>query len=224
MREITEHRRVVRRVADENEAAFFRIEVGFKTSAHERSCHRQFIVAAEPAVDVDRAHFRGHAGAAHERNNPGDGLGRQGRHVLAIIDREVGGAIMLIAGDRAAGDLRQNAVADLRIPFAIGGAGGGVIGVMTPHRTLDVIVAEIERAIFADHRIDRPHAGNVVAPARGTPGNWNDQQMGLLQCLERGVGGSGQPAVGRQCVVDIAQHAAQLRALRKRKLGERPHQ
>ena len=57
------------------------------------------------------------------------------------------------------------------------------------------VVAEPEGAVLAHHRVDRPHARDVVAPAGGAAGDRDHEQARGAQALERGVGDGGQLAV-----------------------------
>ena len=91
-------------------------------SAQERARHRQLVVVAEPAVDVDRETFAVMPSRFHQRDDAVDVGARQRRHVLAEIDREVGFAIVLVGGERRARHLAQDLLADGREPRAIGGA------------------------------------------------------------------------------------------------------
>jgi hypothetical protein len=60
------------------------------------------------------------------------------------------------------------------------------------HRLALAVVAEIEGAVLAHHRIHRPHAGDVIAPARGPSRDGNDQKACLVQPFEGRIGGCRQ--------------------------------
>ena len=60
---------------------------------------------------------------------------------------------------------------------------------------------------LADHGIDRPHAGKVVAPPGWTPGDHDDEQPGSTQALHRREGGRGDAAGRRQGVIEICEYA-----------------
>ena len=55
--------------------------------------------------------------------------------------------------------------------------------------------------------VDRPEAGDVIAPAGRPAGHRHDAESRLFQRLHRLVGLGGEPAVGRNRLVDIGQHA-----------------
>ena len=65
------------------------------------------------------------------------------------------------------------------------------------------IVSEIERAVFADNTIHRPHAGDVVAPTGGPAGYGNDTNTLVLQDLQGGKHDCGQPTADGEGVVDV---------------------
>jgi CheY-like chemotaxis protein len=83
-----------------------------KLLAHHAARGRELVVAAEPAVHVDRAHLRGEALGFHDPTICMHRGARERRHVLAEIDGEVGFAVRLVRGDRAPGTLAQDALAD----------------------------------------------------------------------------------------------------------------
>ena len=108
-----EHRRVVRRIPDENETVALGIEIDAEFIAQQSSRHRQLVIRAEPAVDVDRAHLGGHARRAHHRDDPVDRIVRQARHVFAEVYREIAFAIRLVGRHGGAGHLAQDSLRDL---------------------------------------------------------------------------------------------------------------
>ncbi len=221
--EMLEHRRIVRRIADKDKTLALGIDVDPEFIAQQASRHRQLVVRAEPAVDVDRAHLRRHARSAHQGHDAVDRLVRQARHVFAEVDREIAFAIRLVGCQRRAGHRAQNRLSDRDETPAIGGAlslGRGVALAEPPH---GVIMAHIQRAVFADDRIDRPHAGDVIAPARGASSDRDEQQSRGAQPLHCRVRFGGDPATGRQRIVDVGEHAAHRRARRGGHGGERPH-
>jgi hypothetical protein len=70
---------------------------------------------------------------------------------------------------RPAGDLVEAA--------ALVAAPVGIAPVFPHHLPAGVVIAEVERPVLAHHRIDRPHAGDVVAPAGRAPGDGNDDEF-----------------------------------------------
>src|SRR5262245_42629572 len=74
-----EHRRVVGRVADESMRRARRVEINAELVAHEPPGHGELVVGAEPAVDMDGAHFRGQAARLHQRKDELDGGRREPR-------------------------------------------------------------------------------------------------------------------------------------------------
>src|SRR5688500_10461550 len=68
VREEPEHRLVVRAVAAEHEQRAGSLEVEPERIAHEDPRHRQLVVVAEPAVDVDRGHLGHRTGLVEQRD------------------------------------------------------------------------------------------------------------------------------------------------------------
>ena len=64
-----------------------------------------------------------------------------------------------------------------------------------------------ESAVLAHHRVDRPEAGDHVAPAGRPAGHRDHPQPGGLQGLQRAIGHGSQPAIGGNGLVDVGQHA-----------------
>ena len=181
MRKEGEHRLVVRRVAGEHEPFALRIEIDGEDLAHQPARHAELVVVAEPAIDVDRAQFRGGAGLAEQPEDAIDRRVGQPRHVLAIVDREIALAVGLVGRERGARNGGKDALAEPGEPRAL----------LDPHRRFVeeaanqvppvALVAEIEGAVLADHRIDRPEAGDHVAPAGGPAGDRHHQEPRALQ-------------------------------------------
>ena len=113
---IAEHGRVVGAVAGKDEAVFFGIEIDAQSFANEAPRHGELVVVAEPAVDVDGGNLGDGAGLGKELHDAVDLRGRERRHVLAEIDRQIRLAIELVRGDRRARHLRQDLCAELRQP------------------------------------------------------------------------------------------------------------
>ncbi len=218
-----EHRRIVGRVADKQVARLVTPEIDAVAFLHQGARHAQLVVVAEPAVDVDRADFRGHAGRAHQRDDPVDLGKRQTRHVLAVVDGEIGLAVKLVRGERAARHFAQNLLAHGEHFFAVRRARWRVEQEALHQFFPGSVVIKIESAVLADHRVHRPHARDMVAPAGGPPGNRDDQLACRMQPLQRGIGARGELALARERVVDIAEHAADALHHRGRHLRERCH-
>ena len=66
------------------------------------------------------------------------------------------------------------------------------------------VVAHVERAVLADHRVDRPHARDVVAPARRPAGDRDHELARGAQPLERRV----RSRVSRPCVDSVSSMSA----------------
>jgi hypothetical protein len=69
-------------------------------------------------------------------------------------------------------------------------------------------VAKEKSAVLADHGVNGPHAGNVVAPAGGTAGDRRDDEPRFVQVLERRIGLRGETSVGGQGIVNVEEYAA----------------
>ena len=69
---------------------------------------------------------------------------------------------------------------------------------------------ELVAAILADHRRNRPHARDVVAPARRPARDGNDRHPGIPQPLHGRQCGGRQQAVQRQGVVDVREDVADV--------------
>src|SRR5258706_9864351 len=107
-----EHGGVVLRIADEYELPVRSVEIEAKALAEQDAAGRELVVAAEPAVHVNRADLGVQPRVAHQLRNPLRGVERERRHVFAVVDREVGLAVRLIGGERAAGHLGEDAPGD----------------------------------------------------------------------------------------------------------------
>ena len=214
---IREHRRVVGRIADEDEALARGVEIDREHLREQRARHRELVVAAEPAVDVDRAHLRGHALALPSSRR----CGRRRRAAAAARPRR----------SRSRGRSRGNAGrtrgrrpaprAGCFTPIALSLARLAARSPSSATKRLTSlrrarVVAHVERAVLADDGIDRPHARDVVAPAGRPSGDRNHQHAGGAQARERRIGVRRQLAVRRDRVVDVGQHAA-YRAPRRRR-------
>ena len=180
MQKELEHRCVVRRIADVDRAR----RIGdIQLGAEELARHRQLVVIAEPAIDVDRAQLGMQSRVAHERADALRRLQRQGRHVFAVIDRKVGLAVGLIGGDGAARHGGGDFLADGDEADAVTRAHFGGLAVLLVQPSLRE--AEIKRAVFPDDRIDRPHARDVVAPPGGAACDRHGAKASRMEPLER---------------------------------------
>jgi len=99
----------------------------------------------------------------------------QARHILAIIDREIGLAVKLV--EASAQPALRAGCARARRSFSRGWRRA------TPHRTRSAaqflacgVVIEIESAVLATTAFHRPHARDMVAPA-GRPPRDRDHQL-----------------------------------------------
>src|SRR5688500_12623299 len=77
VREEPEHRLVVRAIAAEHEQRPRALELEPERVAHEDPRHRQLVVLAEPAIDVDRGDLGDRARFLEQRDDAINGLGRQ---------------------------------------------------------------------------------------------------------------------------------------------------
>src|SRR5712691_12858353 len=107
--EEAEHRGVVLRIADEYELAVRPVQIEAKALVEQDAAGRELVVAAEPAVDVNRADLGVQSRVAHQLRNPLRGVEGERWHIFAVIDREVGLAVRLIGGERASGHLGEDA-------------------------------------------------------------------------------------------------------------------
>src|SRR5690606_23608054 len=168
--------------------------------------HGELVVVAEPAVHVDGADFGLRAGFMEDVDNAADGRLGQGGHIFAEVDGKVGHAVVLVAGDRRPRHFAQYPVAYGVQALAAGRARLGIGPIMGFHAPGGAVVRIVEGAVLAHHRAHRPHARDVVAPARGAAGNGHDHDAGGFQPHERRVGGGQQASVGGQGAVDDGAH------------------
>jgi hypothetical protein len=128
----------------------------------------------------------------------------QRRHILAIIDRQVGFPVRLVGSEGAPGHRGENAGCDGLQAGAFFSAIRFVL--LKAPLQAPVAVVEVEGAVLTHHGVDRPHPRNVIAPARRPPGHRHDAKSGCAQLLERPVGFSAELAIGSHGVVDIGEH------------------
>ena len=202
-----EHRRVIGRIAGEDVGVFPGSQIDPEQLGHHRARRGQLVVGAEPAVDVDRADLGHGAGVDEDPHDAVDVGRRQRRHILAEIDREIRHARELVGRHAGAGNLTRHALAHGFQPATALGALLVALDEALPQLAGRAIAPEPEGAVLPDHGVDRPHAGDVVAPAGGPTGDRHDQKPGGLQALERAVGAGRQMAVGGDGVVDVGEHA-----------------
>ena len=142
---------------------------------------------------------------AHERYDMVDRRRRKRRDVFAVIDRQIGLAIGLVRRKRASRNRAHDFVGDRGEPHPSRCA--LVCGNRkTPDERVRLgVVAHIERAVFADDAVDRPHPRDVIAPSCRPSGNRYDDFPRAAQTLERAVGEGGDAAAGRQRVIDVGE-------------------
>ncbi len=143
-----------------------------------------------------------------DRHDAGDlGLAER-RNVLAEIDGEVGGTVGLIRGDPRPRHLAQHLGADRLQPApAVGALGIGLHIAAAQFAAGFGVMPHPEGPVLAHHGIDRPEAGDVVAPAGRPAGHGDHQKSGLLEGLQRAIGIGGETALGRHGFIDVGQHA-----------------
>ena len=84
------------------------------------------------------------------------------------------------------------------------------------------VVPVIEGAVLADHPVDGPHAGEVVAPARGSAGHRHHADARVVQRPEGRVGCGREQAVAGQRVVDVREEERKAPAEVRGQLLDRP--
>ena len=218
MAEAGEQRRVVRRVAREYDFSLGLGEIHSKAFAEKHPAHRQLVVLAEPAVDVNRADLRVEARRAHQRRDALRRLERQRRNVLAVVDGEVGLAVVLVRSERAARNGGEDAVRDGVQAGAFFAPRLGIV--LEAPLQPPAGVEKVEGAVLPDYGVDRPHARDVVTPARRPAGHRHRDLAGAPQSLEGVVRLGSELALGGQGVVDIEEqrfHASRV------ELGKRLH-
>jgi len=102
----------------------------------------------------------------------------------------------------------ENLYFEVRQPFAIGAALLFRHEIAPLHFALTAIIIEIKGAVFPDNTVHRPHAGDVVAPARRPTGNGNHANVGCLDTLHGGKHDGRQPTIERQGVINIRQNVS----------------
>ncbi len=143
--------------------------------------------------------------------------------ILAEIDRQIGDAVGLVGREPGTGHRRQDLLGETVEPCARFGPLGLQQEVPPRHRSRGVVIAEIERAVLADDRVDRPEPGDHIAPAGRAPGHRDDAPAAFGEPLQCPIRRRAQPTVGGQRVVDIGQHEPHAPARLDREFGKRPH-
>src|SRR5258708_36885854 len=131
---------------------------------------------------------------------------RRGRYACELVDRAVALAMGLVGGQRAARHCSQDALCDSLQADTVAGAGGRIV--MEPPDQRAVEETKIESTVLADHRVDRPHPGDVIAPPRRASGHRNHELPDALQALERGISQRGKLSSGSEGLVDVEKHGA----------------
>ncbi len=166
-------------------------------------------------------HFRRGPRLLEQAHDPQHLAAREGGHVLAEVDGEIGLAVELVRSKRRAGNLGQDVPAQRLEPHPVGPPRRLVVAKAADQPLGLGVVAEPEGAVLAHHPVDRPHPGDVVAPAGRPAGDRHDLPAGLPKPLHGCIGDGRQPAVERERVVDVGEHHLDAAPLRQRPVGER---
>jgi hypothetical protein len=127
------------------------------------------------------------------------------RHVFAKIHRQVGQPIRLVACQCAAGYGGKD-VGPERIELHTISAHFLLVSPEDlPHLLSGPVIDEIEGAVFTDHAVHGPHAGDMVAPAGGTTGHRHHCNSGIPQPVQCTIGIRPQLAIAGNGIVDIRQ-------------------
>jgi hypothetical protein len=94
---------------------------------------------------------------------------------------------------------------------------------MLVHLPAGAVVAEIEGPVLAHHRIHRPHAGDVIAPARRASRHGHHEKARAMQVFQGGVGLGRQHALARDRIVDVGQDEPDRASLFDREPGQGLH-
>ena len=217
---MAEHGLVVGRVAHVHPAFAFRIKVAREQTLHHPARAAELGVAAEPAVDVNRADGCVHAFGAHQCDHRGDLRWRQVRE-LAVVDRDVGDAPGAVPRQRAARHFAQHARGHLAQPLRVAPARGFVLHIVDgePAR---IVTHQRHRAVLGDDGFDRPGQRERCAPAHRPAGDRDHRQPGGAQRHQRTQRIGRDRARGRQRVVDVGQHAQHRLQRGGGRVGPRP--
>ena len=148
-----------------------------------------------------------------DRTNALDGLPVERFHILTEIDGEIGFPIRLIGGDGGAGNRADHFLRNLLQLGTLFAANGRRIEKTFLEFSRALVMPEIERPIFANHRIHGPHAGDVITPAGGSAGDGHDLESRFFKGPQRLVGACRDFAVGGKSVIDIEEDAFEVLAV-----------
>ena len=219
--EEAEHRRIVGRIAGEDIAVAARLDIDAEQLAHHLAAGRELVVVAEPAVDVDRAHLGVGTVPLEDPDDAQHVVMRQRGHVLAEVDGEVGRTIGLVRSDARARHVGQHLGTHGLQPALALGAFGIALHEAGAQLARLVVVPHPEGAVLADHGVDRPEAGDEVAPAGRPAGHRDHAESSLFQRFHGAIGLGGELGMGRHGLVDVGQHALDGGQGFTRTLGQR---
>ena len=206
-REGREHRFVIGRIAHINHGSVEGLARHVQFARQKVSRHHQLVPGAEPAVHVNGADFGGRARRRKQGEDAIDAGGRQGRHILAEINGEIGDAVGLVGSQRATGNLRQNHLRQFIQPSPVARALLLREQMMGAHDFGGAVIAEREGAIFAHHPRHGPETGDEIAPPRRPARDRHDSEAGLLQALKGAIGLGSQPPLCRDGVINVGENA-----------------
>ena len=135
---------------------------------------------------MDGADLGAHARLMHELHDGLDRAGRQCRDILTKINGQIGDSAKLVGCQRTARHGLKNFVGQCLHPDLP--VGIGLFGKNGIELLVVLVVTHPERAVFSHDRIDRPHAGNVIAPASRATCHRDDLKPRTLEALQGGVG------------------------------------
>lgn len=116
----------------------------------------------------------------------------------------------LVAGNPGAWNFGENAPSKFFHAIAVCGQRGLVRRIVGDHAPRRVVIAVIECAILAGDAVDRPHPGNMVAPAGRAASDRRRQQARILQVFKGSIGLGGEPSPRGQGLVDVEQHESDI--------------
>ena len=212
MAEPAEERLVVGRVSDEQRLFGEVLKRGAGLLLGEPPHPGQLVELPEPEIDVDAGDLEVDLLVGQDAADLIDLLRREGRDVLAIIDGDIADAEGLVRRKRCPRDLAEHPFRrahERLFPFRRVSFRPRRTPLHFPPRA---VIGIDERAVLPDDRLDRPHPGDVVAPARGPAGDRHDLHACPGEVPQGGVGGIGEHPVGCQRVVDIGEEILQVSA------------
>ena len=96
------------------------------------------------------------------------------------------------------------------------------IGVVEPFK--DALLFPIRQcAILSDDSVDRPLAGDEIAPAGGSTGDGNHLETGITEIPETLIRLSGEFSFRRDRVINVKQHVPDMGSVPGRKFTNRLH-